>query len=215
MKINNYSYLGWINRATEFIFESNLIENIEIPFDEIKKEWAKTPIKGHAWAVLSASNYALRFSEIIITEKIICDWQRAIIQEQNSLTTSAKKIIFEGGVGHYRGPGKMFVGNKLCIVPSQAISLCMQTLIKEINYFQRNPPDVKEKIIEKIADFHLDFLWIHPFVDGNGRTARVITWYLFEYFRFEPFVFTNSDKHETYYKAFDGMRNYFFMKSSA
>lgn len=34
--------------------------------------------------------------------------------------------------------------------------------------------DKKNLIIEKIAQFHNDFLAIHPFLDGNGRVARFI-----------------------------------------
>ena len=67
----------------------------------------------------------------------------------------------------------------------------------------------------RIAEFHFEFLWIHPFVDGNGRTARILTWYLFKYFELKPFIFTSDDKHETYYRAFDGMREYFTQKSRA
>ncbi len=45
----------------------------------------------------------------------------------------------------------------------------MEQLINEYN------EEIKDKhIIEKVALFHLKFEAIHPFIDGNGRTGRLI-----------------------------------------
>ncbi len=41
-------------------------------------------------------------------------------------------------------------------------------------YDKLNDSSNKELKIEKIAQFHNDFLAIHPFLDGNGRVARFI-----------------------------------------
>ena len=47
------------------------------------------------------------------------------------------------------------------------VSELMEKLIKEFNNKKLHP-------IESAALFHLKFEGIHPFVDGNGRTGRLI-----------------------------------------
>ena len=43
---------------------------------------------------------------------------------------------------------------------------------------RRNTPcafDSREKVIEALAEVHVEFLLIHPFREGNGRLARLLT----------------------------------------
>lgn len=202
--------------AVMFVYESNLIENINVSYETIFQKYGFDANNnfGHIGALVSADLAAFAKS-CLLTEKMIKDWQKLIIQEQNSWSLDPEAIIHEKDIGKYRGRGKMFVGGKRCVVPFEAVSGCMKNLIEEINFFQQLSNKLKEDdIVKKIADFHFDFLWIHPFVDGNGRTSRILTWYLFKYFNLKPFIFTNADKLETYYKAFDGMREYFAQKSA-
>lgn len=57
-------------------------------------------------------------------------------------------------------------------------------------------------IVEKIAIFHLDFERIHPFIDGNGRTGRLISNLELMKAGYPPIDIKFEDRHR-YYNAFD------------
>jgi len=70
-------------------------------------------------------------------------------------------------VGAYRPPSFEMVEDlvkKLC-----------DWLLKEFHY--EHNQDFNEAVIEAIVT-HLYIAWIHPFLDGNGRTARLLEFYL-------------------------------------
>ncbi|WP_310555355.1 Fic family protein [Flavobacterium sp.] len=57
-----------------------------------------------------------------------------------------------------------------------------------------------EKILEKLnpillaAEFHYKFIRIHPFDDGNGRTARIIMNFILMKFGYPPVIIKTQDK---------------------
>lgn len=59
-----------------------------------------------------------------------------------------------------------------------------------------------EHIVTKLAKFHIEFEAIHPFIDGNGRTGRLLVNFELMKAGFPPIDIKFTDRL-TYYKAFD------------
>ena len=60
----------------------------------------------------------------------------------------------------------------------------------------------KEHIVTKLARFHIEFEGIHPFIDGNGRTGRLIVNLELMKAGFPPIDIKFADR-VAYYNAFD------------
>jgi len=57
------------------------------------------------------------------------------------------------------------------------------------------------------SDFHLDFLYIHPFYDGNGRSARLLTNLILISCGYPPIIITDATK-EVYYRFISEVQSY-------
>lgn len=128
------------------------------------------------------------------------------VRELHALTVDSLKRDGSQTPGRYR-TGNVRIANSNCIVSSpQTIESDMLELIDYINA----PHEKKEDII-KIACAHHRFVAIHPFDNGNGRTARLLTYAMLIKYGFlkkkktllNPSSFFCMDRKK-YYNMLDG-----------
>jgi Fic family protein len=96
---------------------------------------------------------------------------------------------------------------RIRFVPSTAFEtpLAMETLIKQ---FEKSLHDWNQEPLIVIPAVILDFLCIHPFQDGNGRTARLLTLLLLYHFDYQVGRYISLERifeesKETYYETLE------------
>lgn len=105
------------------------------------------------------------------------------------------KDIDQDNAGVYRKENVLIAGAEHTPPDHILVAEQMATLVKEYNQFTGHP-------LERAARLHLDFVKIHPFVDGNGRTARLLMNLDLMKAGFQPVVIKAVNRL-AYYEALD------------
>ena len=195
-------------------YASNSIEGNPIPLTDVRKILKSTPlhIRDTEKEIINY-NKALEYLNTLVlkpkpvTKEFVCNIQSIVIEN----------LIGKKNIGKFRldhvvvnDPRK----RKIAYIPPNVsdITPLMSELIK---YLEKEYNNTDPLILAGI--FHKQFVVIHPFVDGNGRTARLVTKYLlarmgldtFRLFSFENYYNQNVTK---YFSSFGVMGDYYDIK---
>lgn len=103
--------------------------------------------------------------------------------------------ITGGGITGFRTTAIEVNGSKVPRSNPKNIRMDLWYLIDDYNY-QIALCDSDERLFEIEAAFHIRFLHIHPFEDGNGRTARILlAYHLFKHNK-APVIISRDTKKE-------------------
>lgn len=148
----------------EYTYNSNAIEGNTLTLRETDMVLRgltidKKPLKDHMEAV--GHKEAFEFVSELVKEK--APLSESIIKQIHYLVLADKK----DDRGVYRRVPVRIMGAKHEPVQPYLIEPKMTELLLRFNSSEEN-------IITKLARFHIEFEGIHPFIDGNGRTGRLL-----------------------------------------
>lgn len=143
----------------------------------------------HSSLSIEANSLSLNQVRDVIAGKIVIGSKKEIQEVKNAYRAYALINEFDGyseqdlliahsiltylindESGKYRSHGEgVFDGKKIIFVapPENMVPLLMKDLFEWLNKDKETP------ILIKSCIFHYEFVFIHPFGDGNGRTARL------------------------------------------
>ena len=150
----------------EFTYNSNAIEGSTLTLRETAMVLEgvtidQKPLKEHLEAV--GHKDAFDYIQELVSDK--ARLSEKFIKDIHSLVL----IDRPQDRGVYRRLPVRILGSKIDPPQPYLVGRKMEELME--NY---SSGDNKAHIIEKVARFHLDFEGIHPFIDGNGRTGRLL-----------------------------------------
>ncbi len=177
----------------EWTYNSNAIEGNTLTLKETKVVLEGITIGGKSMREhFEAINHkeAIEYVEAIVAQEE--DFSERLIKSIHQLVL---KNIDNKNAGTYRDQNVSISGAKH-IPPSHLhVDEQMGALIEWYNRCKLHP-------VERAARLHTDFVKIHPFVDGNGRTARLLMNFDLLRSGYLPVVIQVADRLE-YYEALD------------
>ena len=220
-ELNSHSFSGIVlaemeKRAREIsAFSSTSIEGNPLPLTDVKRILKTKPehIRDSEKEVLNYNKALIELNDSIRGKKQVFNL---------SLILKIHKTITEDLIEDYRSgqlrQESVFVNNpktrqSVYLPPDQ--SDVLDLINKLFIYIQKNENKVDPLILAGI--FHKQFVIIHPFIDGNGRTARLATKVLlakmglntFNLFSFENYYNKNVSK---YFQEVGLLGNYYDIK---
>lgn len=180
------------NLAMEWTYHSNGIEGNTLTLQE-----TRVVIEDG----LTIGGKSLREHFEAVNHREAIDWveqlahSTQILQASNILQVHALLLqkIEKEFTGRYRNAGVRIAGGNFIPPDALKVDALMDELINWVN-----ESDDKQSVVVKAAIFHHRLVWIHPFFDGNGRTARLVFNLLLMRAGFPPAIILKNDRKKYY-----------------
>ena len=176
----------------EWTFNSNAIEGNTLTLQETEIVLKRgitignKNLREHFEAI--NHDQAIKFLEDFVAKK-----ETLSLDTIKTIHKIVMKNIEEYGSGSFRHTNVKIIGAVHIPPESYKIQSEMENLL---NWYFENQNVLS--VPELAAWFHYHFVWIHPFVDGNGRTARLLMNLILIQNGYPPAIILNVDRKKYY-----------------
>ena len=197
-------------------YSSTSIEGNPLPLTDVKRILKNKPeyVRDSEKEVLNYNKALVKLDGLIKSEKISLDINR--LEKIQKIVTNG--LIAKHRCGHIRQEPVFIndpIARKTIYLPPdhQEVALMLKDLFE---FLEKSKQVIDPLVLAGI--FHRQFVIVHPFVDGNGRTARLATKVLlakmgldtFNLFSFENYYNSNVTK---YFEEVGLLGNYYYLAS--
>jgi Fic family protein len=182
----------------EWIFNSNGIEGNTLTMHETKVVLEGITVGGKSvrehLEVINHREALNYFYDLLkdnsqVNERMIKDFHALILRD-----------IDRNNAGLYRKENVLISGAKHLPPDYTIVPELMEKLLLNYNNWNKYHPIIKAALL------HGEFVKIHPFIDGNGRTSRLLMNYVLMMNGYQP-VIIKKDNRLKYYEALDKAHN--------
>jgi Fic family protein len=191
-----YSVTSLLNHVLiDWTYNSNAIEGNTLSISE-----TKVVLEG-----MTVGGKTIREHLEVINHRDAIDFLKEIVQKNEQLNEwtikSIHRLVLKGlqdeNAGVYRKENVLIGGASHRPPDHVIVPELMERFVETVeNEWSTCHP------VERAAKVHAEFVKIHPFVDGNGRTSRLLMNYELMKFGFPPAVIKATDRAK-YYDALD------------
>ncbi len=171
----------------EYVYNSTTIEGNTLTLNETKLILQEG---------ITVGGKSLREQLDVINQKQAMEWIEEIVKKNKQikeinileLHRLTLKGISDYLAGKYKISQNRILGSKLKTTPPYKVSFEIKQLVYEINTNKKLNP------VELASHTHHELVRIHPFADGNGRTARLLTNLILMKAGFPPIIIQNRER---------------------
>ena len=179
--------------SVHFTYDTQKIEGSTLTLREtaLLLDYGLTPSNKPMSDVKEAELHQKTFYEMIqykndLTLKTVLSWHNKMFSQTKPQNAGKTRNVYVG-----------IAGSKITLPSPHAVQMLLQDFF---SWYAKNKKKINPVLLSALV--HLNFVTIHPFADGNGRTSRLMMNFVLQKYGY-PMLNINYKDRKSYYTALE------------